>query len=65
MADREGAGPRGLEDVETHDVACGVEQQQIQVIEFDNAVEAFGEVVKESAQVAMLSNRFRHLEKSL
>ncbi len=45
--------------------ANGIVQDQVQVLEFHDAMEALGEFVKQFTKVAMLSDRLGHLEQRL
>ena len=49
-------GLRGLEDVHAHHVARGIVQDQVEVIELDDAMQAFGEIVEQVAQIAVQRN---------
>ena len=51
-----------FENVKSHDVSHGVMQDQGEEIKVDNAMEALGQVVKKSGEVAMPRNGFGHFE---
>ena len=56
---------RGFQNVQAHHVARGIVQDQVQIIEIHDAVQALGEVVKQFAQVAVLRNGFGNFEQRL
>jgi hypothetical protein len=51
-----------FENVKSHDVSHGVMQDQGEEIKVDNAMEALGQVVKKSGEVAMPGNGFGNFE---
>ncbi len=55
----------GFENVQAHDVALGVVQDQIQVIEFHDAMQSLREFVEQLAEIAVLRDGFGHFQKSL
>ena len=56
------AGYRHREDMQAHDLARGVMQDQIDVIERNEARESLGEIMKQLAQVAVQRNGFGDLQ---
>jgi len=61
----EGAGETGFQDVQPHDIARGIVQDEIQEIERDYPRQALGQVMKEGWEVAMHSNRLGYFEQRL
>jgi hypothetical protein len=59
------AGFFGFEDVQPHDVARGVMQGQIEVIELHHAMQPLGEFMEQLPEVAVLGDRLRHFEQRL
>ena len=59
------AGHFGFEDVQAHDVARGIVQDQVQVIEFHDAMQPLREFVEQLAEVAVLRDRFGHFQQRL
>jgi hypothetical protein len=51
--------------VQAHDVVRGIMQDQIDVIERDDARESLAEIMKQVAQVSVHRNCFRNLQKGL
>jgi hypothetical protein len=67
---RFGAGPDaggllGFEDVDAHDLAPGIVQDEIQIIEMGDAVQSSGQVVEEFGQAAVVSDGFGDFEQGL
>jgi len=58
----DGSGQARFENVQAHDVAHGVMQDQREKIKINHAMETLGEVVKKGGEVAMQSDGFRHFE---
>ena len=58
-------GHFGLEDVQAHDVARGIVQDQVQVFEVHHPMQPLGEFVEQFAEVAVLGNRFGHFQQRL
>jgi hypothetical protein len=48
--------------VEAHDVADGIVECESEEIEIDDGVEAFGEIVEECGEVALLGDGFADFE---
>ncbi len=59
------AGHLRLEDVQSHDVARGIVQDQIQVLEVHDAVQPLRQFVEQLAEIAVLGNRFGHFQQGL
>ena len=58
-------GHFGFEDMQAHDVAHGIVQDQVQVFEFHDAMQAFGEFVEQFAEIAVLRDRFGYFQQRL
>ena len=56
------AGNVGFEDVETHDVARGVVENEGEEVEVDDAVETLGEVVEKRGEIALLGDGLADFE---
>jgi len=56
---------QGFEEVETHDLALRIVQDEIQVIEMRYVVQPRGQIVEQLRQIAMLRDGLRHLKKRL
>ena len=58
-------GHFGFEDVQAHDVARGIVQDQVQVLEVHHAVQPLRQFVEQLAEIAVLGDRFGHFEQRL
>src|SRR5229473_1627787 len=63
-AGRLSAGDARFKNVETHDVARGVVENESEKVEVDDGVETLGEVVEKRGKVALLGNGLANFEQS-